>query len=308
MQMRRKQGFLSSLDDTLPSPLTSRNPRPRSEARSSRSASSSRGGSARPSRNSSSLSISSLMPPTGAVAGPSSRGIKRERSGSPADSGNDSKRAREEQEVDELEDDDVETILLPSDIQALSNQSNSSDRPSDSSLRNDAPDRISPNLPPVSSPSLAKLLHPVNSSPAERAAPHSPTSSSAASGSAAASGSRVPMVVTSPTEFTIASGSKLQKSIPSPSPSPPPRADPEHLSTYSCPICFFPPTNATLTPCGHVCCGSCLFTAVKTMTQRGALMPEASVARCPVCRAQIPGWDGKGGGVIGLKVRAIFSL
>ncbi|KAJ7689039.1 hypothetical protein B0H17DRAFT_897852, partial [Mycena rosella] len=87
-----------------------------------------------------------------------------------------------------------------------------------------------------------------------------------------------------------------------------PRADPEHLSAYSCPICFFPPTNATLTPCGHVCCGSCLFTAVKTMAQRGALMPEASVARCPVCRAQIPGWDGKGGGVIGLKVRAIFSL
>ncbi|KAJ7102929.1 hypothetical protein C8R44DRAFT_640684 [Mycena epipterygia] len=115
------------------------------------------------------------------------------------------------------------------------------------------------------------------------------------------------MIVNSPTEFTIASSSKLQRSIPSPSPSPP-RVEPEQLSAYSCPICFFPPTNATLTPCGHVCCGSCLFTAVKTMTQRGALMPEASVARCPVCRAQIPGWDGRGGGVIGLKVRAVFSL
>ncbi|KAJ7140042.1 hypothetical protein C8R43DRAFT_892997, partial [Mycena crocata] len=84
--------------------------------------------------------------------------------------------------------------------------------------------------------------------------------------------------------------------------------EPEPLSSYSCPICFFPPTNATLTPCGHVCCGSCLFTAVRTMTQRGALLPEASVARCPVCRAQIPGWDGRGGGVIGLKIRAVFSL
>lgn len=30
--------------------------------------------------------------------------------------------------------------------------------------------------------------------------------------------------------------------------------------------------------------------------------------RCPVCRAAIPGWDGKGGGVIGLRPRAVFSL
>ncbi|KAJ6516857.1 hypothetical protein C8R47DRAFT_961092 [Mycena vitilis] len=107
-----------------------------------------------------------------------------------------------------------------------------------------------------------------------------------------------PLIISSP----VASGSKLQ-------PSPPPsRAEPEPLSAYSCPICFFPPTNATLTPCGHVCCGACLFTAVKTMAQRGAMLPGASVARCPVCRAQIPGWDGRGGGVIGLKVRAVISL
>lgn len=33
-----------------------------------------------------------------------------------------------------------------------------------------------------------------------------------------------------------------------------------------------------------------------------------NVARCPVCRAAIPGWDGKGGGVIGIKVRQIISL
>lgn len=30
---------------------------------------------------------------------------------------------------------------------------------------------------------------------------------------------------------------------------------------------------------------------------------EPNVARCPVCRAVIEGWDGKGGGVIGIKVR-----
>jgi hypothetical protein len=31
-------------------------------------------------------------------------------------------------------------------------------------------------------------------------------------------------------------------------------------------------------------------------------------SRCPVCRAEITKWDGKGGGVIGLKARAVFSL
>ncbi|KAF9484258.1 hypothetical protein BDN70DRAFT_798072, partial [Pholiota conissans] len=85
----------------------------------------------------------------------------------------------------------------------------------------------------------------------------------------------------------------------------------EPLSSYTCPICFSPPTNATITPCGHICCGACLFAAVKTTLQRatyGMARPPLSEARCPVCRAIIPGWDGKGGGVIGLKVRAIFSL
>ena len=82
----------------------------------------------------------------------------------------------------------------------------------------------------------------------------------------------------------------------------------EPLSEYTCPICFFPPSNATLTPCGHVCCGSCLFTAVKTTLHRGASMGVAmntgeNVPRCPVCRAVIRYWDGRGGGVIGLKVR-----
>lgn len=36
----------------------------------------------------------------------------------------------------------------------------------------------------------------------------------------------------------------------------------DNLSAFACPICFSPPTNATLTPCGHVSCGACLFTAV----------------------------------------------
>jgi hypothetical protein len=30
--------------------------------------------------------------------------------------------------------------------------------------------------------------------------------------------------------------------------------------------------------------------------------------RCPVCRAKIPGWDGVGGGVIGLIFRTVMAL
>ncbi|TFY58762.1 hypothetical protein EVJ58_g6211 [Rhodofomes roseus] len=48
-----------------------------------------------------------------------------------------------------------------------------------------------------------------------------------------------------------------------------PRGD-EPLSAYSCPICFSPPVRATMTPCGHVCCGECLFTAIKTTMQRAS--------------------------------------
>lgn len=105
-----------------------------------------------------------------------------------------------------------------------------------------------------------------------------------------------------------------------------PPSVPEPLSAYTCPICFSPPTNATLTPCGHICCGQCLFTAVKSTIRRNMVVamgraPEArSVtptphrslslipSRCPVCRAEIPGWDGRGGGVIGLKMQVLYSL
>ncbi|KAK0222908.1 hypothetical protein EDD85DRAFT_796085 [Armillaria nabsnona] len=91
-------------------------------------------------------------------------------------------------------------------------------------------------------------------------------------------------------------------------PAPAPAPDP--LSSYNCPICFTPPTNATLTPCGHICCGSCLFTAVKVAKRRAGLMAGRGelLAKCPVCRATIPGWDGRGGGVIGLKARTLFSV
>ncbi|KAG1774515.1 hypothetical protein EV702DRAFT_1124540 [Suillus placidus] len=85
---------------------------------------------------------------------------------------------------------------------------------------------------------------------------------------------------------------------------------PEPLSAYTCPICFSPPTNATLTPCGHICCGACLFAAAKSTVKRNMAiaMDRAPVPRCPICRAEIHGWDGRGGGVIGLKVAVVYSL
>ncbi|KAK7039382.1 hypothetical protein R3P38DRAFT_2899228 [Favolaschia claudopus] len=354
-----------ALDDSLPTPLTSRNLRPRSETRSSRSSSSSRsrGASARPTRLG-----SKIMSQTQPTAGPSSH--KRQRSDSASSSGR--KRVRVVDDVEEFEDDlasfelpqpsgidledqldelqddedlidffqwpqaraertagpsrhlraldaedEVESILLPNEQEESSFDS--------SILRPNGPgSENSPKRSPVSSPSLARLLHPENvpiiiDSPANftvalgsnsqatssQILVDSPAKSTMASGSG--SKARKHSRSASPQLITVAASAPKHPS--SPPPPPPQTADLEPLSAYSCPICFFPPTNATLTPCGHVCCGACLFTAVKTMTQRAAMQPlEASVPRCPVCRAQIPGWDGRGGGVIGLKVRAVFSL
>ncbi|KAJ3729205.1 hypothetical protein DFJ43DRAFT_1084015 [Lentinula guzmanii] len=64
-----------------------------------------------------------------------------------------------------------------------------------------------------------------------------------------------------------------------------------------------------MTPCGHVACGPCLFTAVKMalrMMMDGAMGDEGG-PRCPVCRAPIPGWDGKGGVVVGLVVQVVVA-
>ncbi|KAH9178115.1 hypothetical protein EDB89DRAFT_1822297, partial [Lactarius sanguifluus] len=96
----------------------------------------------------------------------------------------------------------------------------------------------------------------------------------------------------------------------------------EPLHTYACPICFASPTNATLTPCGHIMCGECLFTAVGAAVARMGIASLAARSvesllqflhslnrcRCPVCRAPIPMWDGRGGGVIGLQPRVVITI
>ncbi|KAL0581278.1 hypothetical protein V5O48_000761 [Marasmius crinis-equi] len=59
-----------------------------------------------------------------------------------------------------------------------------------------------------------------------------------------------------------------------------PEVEPATLADYTCPICFSSPTNATLTPCGHICCGPCLFAAVKSSMKRTQLAgPEDAGAR-----------------------------
>ena len=46
----------------------------------------------------------------------------------------------------------------------------------------------------------------------------------------------------------------------------PPRPTASHtlLSSYKCPICLCPPTNISVTPCGHIFCGSCLYDSLST--------------------------------------------
>ncbi|EDR04092.1 uncharacterized protein LACBIDRAFT_330927 [Laccaria bicolor S238N-H82] len=301
----------------LPAPLTSRNLQPRSRAvslaRSTHSGSLSRPASRTSSRSHNmststrhrsdslssaeeSLFIQALMQPdTG--EGSSSSHASRMAGGKRRQTGDDvlrrSKRRRisfvdwmvssgedeDDEAVDQLISDDEDEKPLPSTSTSIAG-------PSTQGTLFSSQASSSLSSPPgyVSSPSLAKILHATDIEPQPIKSLHEPSTST--------STSTIP-----PVPVPVA-------------PSPAPEKQPEPLSEYTCPICFFPPTNATLTPCGHICCGACLFTAVKTTMHRGAMMPtgEPNVARCPVCRAEIKGWDGRGGGVIGIKARAIFSI
>ena len=91
-----------------------------------------------------------------------------------------------------------------------------------------------------------------------------------------------------PTSPIISNGTSKAHQLPPPSNIP---ADPEPLHTYSCPICFSSPTNATLTPCGHIMCGECLFTAVGAAAARMGIATLAAryVKRSP--RILIPDTD-----------------
>jgi hypothetical protein len=47
-----------------------------------------------------------------------------------------------------------------------------------------------------------------------------------------------------------------------------PSDGPQKINEFTCPVCYGIPKNATMTPCGHVMCGECLFTAVKANIRR----------------------------------------
>ncbi|VDC04959.1 unnamed protein product [Peniophora sp. CBMAI 1063] len=84
-------------------------------------------------------------------------------------------------------------------------------------------------------------------------------------------------------------------------------SEPQYLHTYNCSVCLAPPKNATLIPCGHIFCGECLFTSVR-IAMRNITAYGTTMARCPLCRGHIPGWDGHGGGVIGLKPKTMTTI
>ncbi|KZT54469.1 hypothetical protein CALCODRAFT_485517, partial [Calocera cornea HHB12733] len=73
-----------------------------------------------------------------------------------------------------------------------------------------------------------------------------------------------------------------------PTPTPPPALQP--LTAYTCPICFSPPSNATITQCGHLMCGECLYSSVRANLDRAMQALGAggqAHPQCPVCRADI---------------------
>ena len=48
---------------------------------------------------------------------------------------------------------------------------------------------------------------------------------------------------------------------------PKPLASQTLFSSYKCPICLCPPKNLSVTPCGHIFCGSCLYDALSVNTR-----------------------------------------
>ena len=78
------------------------------------------------------------------------------------------------------------------------------------------------------------------------------------------------------------------------------------VSSYTCPICLSPPRMATLTPCGHILCASCLWDSARSARVReldGPPLLGANLSRCPVCREVLKGWDWKGGGITALEMK-----
>ncbi|KAL4257802.1 E3 ubiquitin-protein ligase complex SLX5-SLX8 subunit SLX8 [Pleurotus pulmonarius] len=249
-------------DDPLPAPTTSRNLRPRSQGRTSAS-----------------RSISTVSPEPVIVTVDKGKGKMRETSESSDYRPTKKTKLSPEKGKGKGKMIDVEIVDSEEEVDQLTMSQREHEHDAGVGGTSDSWAGPSPEAtsPIVSSPSLAKLLHPRNQSP--------------------------------PPTHVHHKRKRQSESQSQPQPQPPPLDPSSLLTAYTCPICFSSPTNATLTPCGHIMCGACLFAAVKAGLQRHAtMMIGEGQPLCPVCRAPIPGWDGRGGGVIGLKVRAIISM
>ncbi|KZT39978.1 hypothetical protein SISSUDRAFT_554488 [Sistotremastrum suecicum HHB10207 ss-3] len=195
----------------------------------------------------------------------------------------------------------------------------SSSRPSGSAVAYQTPPQHFPNAPlPTAEQSprlrafhdgLNRILHEFDSEPDRQTNSHNhrqPTPSASVPSSQSSDFSQPQQSQSSQSESQPQASSSTQK--PSTREKTPQATASEPLGNYACPICFSAPTNATMTTCGHVMCGECLFTAVKTTLARATGPIYENVPRCPVCRAELKGWDGKGGGVIGLKPRTVTTI
>ncbi|PAV16488.1 hypothetical protein PNOK_0810800 [Pyrrhoderma noxium] len=133
----------------------------------------------------------------------------------------------------------------------------------------------------------------------------SSSSSAASSAAVAVTTPTTTTTVTTTTTTTTAAATTAAAASSQVQTTPPKPKQPIHtsqpISEFCCPICFCSPTNATLTLCGHVFCGPCLFAAVRAAPQSNVYQPAGTPPKCPVCRAPMTGWDGRGEGLLGLR-------
>ena len=149
--------------------------------------------------------------------------------------------------------------------------------------------------------SPVRSSHPIEILPSPPAATNNKrvmiTSTTTGSSSSLAASSAA-VAVTTPTTTTVttttttttaaataAASSQVQTTPPKPKQ---PIHTSQPISEFCCPICFCSPTNATLTLCGHVFCGPCLFAAVRAAPQSNVYQPAGTppkyVKRAPVFR------------------------
>jgi hypothetical protein len=106
--------------------------------------------------------------------------------------------------------------------------------------------------------------------------PRSPKPSAALSGLDAPGLSLFVFVLPS---HTPESTSIIHLTVDPPPPPTPVLSRSQPLAEYNCPICFYPSTRAMLLLREHVCCGECLFTAMKQRRHSHVVDPRTNTAK-----------------------------